>query len=1098
MNSMLRTQRQQAAAADTAREACEKERDCWKESAERHQAAADHLAEELLREQGRGAALVAENRTAEEALAAHRRREEELQGVQSALTERGWHLAGEVRELRQKTTAAQEACEQHGVEREEWRWAQAQLQEQIATELQAAKATAIEAVAQRDRVAQRLAVTEAYCTKRLEEMLEEVAHAKDELLKSTAHQKASKASLAADLTAAVRRAEQAEAEAVAARAEQAQALAAAAAQCDRLREEVRAAEAAQADLHTERQWAASLLRTEGQRLAEAEGALARLQAQLTRERREWERVEAVLYQDLAEMRSTAKEAERRHKEEEAALRDTLAIHVTEREELWGTVGTLRGELQAARDAGAGLQAELEAAKRVEETLRLAAVAMAERYERERCEWAEMTESTRMQFEEELGAMRGVLEQALAQLHQVPHDWRAAEVKFEAEMEQVRAAAAQEAQQAREAQACHEREVAQLRHAEADLQAELVTAREDRQAEGARAAILEGDLERTKALWAEAQDHHERYRGQSEATRAALESETAKLRLALEAANERVTEIDFKLKQAEARHVKDVEHQRAITSDVRVRLTAAKDELELELARLSSDLAQHKAEAAEVLKRFTREKSDLEDTVAELQEDVLHFVSKAERQRQVISELLLKAEAEAEAAAAAHTALAEGRRQWQDAKAQLMRDVVGLNALAEKVIEQRHQVTEGWWQAEAELTAELTYQKRLLAQATASHTEQQEAWRRVEATLQHDRDTARIQLSSCESQLAQAVQAEATLAQRQRELEHAVTTLTTDLALVVTEHQATTNILVAVQQTVVQQQEAAIQQLSQWQQQEAAWKAEAAAQTQLLADAQQRAAVLANDLAEARLLAEETHRRHVLCGWYWEAKEASVAADWTATSGALGQAWGRAAALEGELRQATAQHARHRQQWEALEMGLRADVADLTAALHAEAEKATGLAEALRGAEEAAAEAKAQHEQIQVGLQAEVADLSAGLQAAQQRVGQLVESLAVETAAAAEARARHMAQCEEWTVWKIELQTSNAALTQELDLQRERARAGREAATQAKREVASAQAEMDRLQSDAASATVGRGEAAAALQREWQRLAEEQVEVGQGE
>lgn len=55
--------------------------------------------------------------------------------------------------------------------------------------------------------------------------------------------------------------------------------------------------------------------------------------------------------------------------------------------------------------------------------------------------------------------------------------------------------------------------------------------------------------------------------------------------------------------------------------------------------------------------------------------------------------------------------------------------------------------------------------------------------------------------------------------------------------------------------------------------------------------------------------------------------------------------------------------------------------------------------------------------------------------------------------------------------QIELQTSNAALTQELDLQRERARAGREAATQAKREVASAQAEMDRLQSDAASATV---------------------------
>lgn len=75
---------------------------------------------------------------------------------------------------------------------------------------------------------------------------------------------------------------------------------------------------------------------------------------------------------------------------QAALRDTLAIHVTEREELWGNVGTLRGELQAARDAGAGLQAELEAAKRVEETLRLAAVAMAERYERERCEWAEMT------------------------------------------------------------------------------------------------------------------------------------------------------------------------------------------------------------------------------------------------------------------------------------------------------------------------------------------------------------------------------------------------------------------------------------------------------------------------------------------------------------------------------------------------------------------------------------------------------------------------------------------------------------------------------------------------------------------------------------
>eukprot|EP00667_Euglena_gracilis_P033657 EG_transcript_55590 len=116
---------------------------------------------------------------------------------------------------------------------------------------------------------------------------------------------------------------------MAARAEQAQAQAAAAAQCDRLREEVRAAEAAKADLHTERQWAASLLQTEGQRLAEAEGALARLQAQLTRERREWERVEAVLYQDLAEMRSTAKEAERRHKEEEAALRDTLAIHVTE-------------------------------------------------------------------------------------------------------------------------------------------------------------------------------------------------------------------------------------------------------------------------------------------------------------------------------------------------------------------------------------------------------------------------------------------------------------------------------------------------------------------------------------------------------------------------------------------------------------------------------------------------------------------------------------------------------------------------------------------------------------------------------------------------
>eukprot|EP00667_Euglena_gracilis_P035239 EG_transcript_64324 len=43
MNSMLQTQRQQAAAADTAREACEKERDSWKERANEAGAAAERL-----------------------------------------------------------------------------------------------------------------------------------------------------------------------------------------------------------------------------------------------------------------------------------------------------------------------------------------------------------------------------------------------------------------------------------------------------------------------------------------------------------------------------------------------------------------------------------------------------------------------------------------------------------------------------------------------------------------------------------------------------------------------------------------------------------------------------------------------------------------------------------------------------------------------------------------------------------------------------------------------------------------------------------------------------------------------------------------------